>query len=81
MKKVKRSYLGQNVTSSMIGGKMMASVDDDTAPTREMKSPMLGMAAARITESKWNSNTLQFLQIIRGWKKYNHFFTPIYLSK
>lgn len=46
-------YLGQNVTSSMMGGKMMASVDDDTAPTREMKSPMLGMAAARITESKW----------------------------
>lgn len=35
----------------------MASVDDDTAPTREMNSPMLGMAAARITESKWNSMT------------------------
>lgn len=33
---------------------MMASVDDDTAPTSEMNSPMLGMAAARITESKWN---------------------------
>lgn len=47
------SYLGQKVTSSMMGGKMMASVDDDTAPTREMNSPMFGMAAARITESKW----------------------------
>lgn len=52
MKLIKCSYLGQNVTSSMIGGKMMARVEDDTAPTREMNSPMLGMAAARITEKK-----------------------------
>lgn len=33
----------------MMGGKMMAKADDDTAPTSEIKSPMLGMAAASIT--------------------------------
>ena len=36
----------------MMGGKMMARVEDDTAPTREMNSPMFGMAAARITGGK-----------------------------
>lgn len=48
--KVILTHLGQNVTSSMIGGKMIARVDEDIAPTSEIKRPMLGIAAARITE-------------------------------
>lgn len=33
-----------------MGGKMIARVDEDIAPTSEIKRPMLGIAAARITE-------------------------------
>lgn len=42
----------------MMGGKMMARVEEDIAPTREMKRPMLGTAAANTTVKYENSETL-----------------------
>ena len=40
--------LGQKVTISIMHGKMIARVEDATAPINEMKRPMLGISAANV---------------------------------
>lgn len=37
----------------MIGGKIIARVEDATAPTREINSPIFGIAAAKTTKEKF----------------------------
>jgi len=44
--------VGQNVISSMMGGKIRASVELLTAPTREITAPKFGTAEARKTANK-----------------------------
>lgn len=36
----------------MIGGKIIARVEDATAPTREMNNPIFGIATAKTTVKK-----------------------------
>lgn len=43
---------GQKVTISMIGGKIKASVELETAPTSEITDPKLGIIAANKNVSK-----------------------------
>lgn len=46
----------QNVISSMMGGKMRASVELLTAPTNEITAPRFGTADARQTVNNNNSS-------------------------
>lgn len=58
------SPLFQKVTISIMGGKMRARVELLTAPTRDMTSAKLGMAAAKpTTQQRFNVLNLKLLQL------------------
>lgn len=44
-------WVGQNVISSMMGGKIKAKVELLTAPTKEITAPKFGTAEAKKTET------------------------------